>query len=116
MFEGKCDNLLMNKKDSDEEREINKIKEQDNNDEVPDEFKKIDETFNSLKVLISSLIPHNKKGNIINETILKDFYKRLYQVFDDKDSALKALNTIFPSPSLLTETKPTVDVSETSSP
>ena len=95
LFEGKCDNLLMNKKDSDEEREINKIKEQDNNDEVPDEFKKIDETFNSLKVLISSLIPHNKKGNIINETILKDFYKRLYQVFDDKDSALKALNTIF---------------------
>ena len=97
LFDGKCENIL-SFIESGETREISEINEQMNHlnfsNEIETEFENIEKEFDSLKAFHESLLSTKIDKTIINQTILKDFYNRLYKSLKNKESALEFLRNI----------------------
>ena len=64
------------------------------NEELVNEFRKIEETLHFFKLDYESLSSYNKNYIQIGQTTLKDFYSRLYKSIKEKDSALNLLRNI----------------------
>ena len=62
--------------------------------EIETEFENIEKEFDSLKAFHESLLSTKIDKTIINQTILKDFYNRLYKSLKNKESALEFLRNI----------------------
>lgn len=64
------------------------------NEELSNEFRKIEETLNSFKSDYNSLLLYEDNNLKKGQITLKDFYERLYKSIKEKDSALKLLRNI----------------------
>ena len=96
LFENKYENLL-SEIESAETQEIKDIIEQGKNsnfqNEINDEFKKLDKSVDYFKSLNDSLIDYNDKKSKKHDSLSK-FYERLYENFANKKSIMKLLITI----------------------
>ena len=96
LFDKKYENIL-SKVETDSVRKINEIIDQGKDlnfkQQIDEEFKNLDESLNSLKLLYNSLIKYGnketKKDNSLNQ-----FYVRLYKSFNNKESALVLLTNL----------------------
>jgi len=96
IFTGKYDELF-SKMEIEEIKKLANIEEVDYpriNDELSDEFRKMKETFISLKSDYKELLFYEDKSLKKGQITLKDFYERLYKSIKEKDSALKLLRNI----------------------
>ena len=97
IFTGKYDELLLKMKIQ-EIKKLAIIEEVDYpriNDELSDEFRKIENTLNSFKSDYKSLLSYVDNNLNKGQITLKDFYERLYKSISEKDSAIKLLRNIF---------------------
>ena len=63
-------------------------------EELTDEFRKIEETLDYFKSDYESLLDYNDNNIQIGQTTLKDFYLRLYKSIKEKDSTLELIQNI----------------------
>ena len=96
LFENKYENLL-SEIESIEAGEIKEIIEQgkqvDFQNEIKEEFKKLDESLDYFKSLHKSLLKYNDK-KLKKRDSLSKFYERLYESFKNKNSIVELITTL----------------------